>query len=77
MHSGTKRPVSHEHDHTARSVFTPSVLVQKVGRSEGGGKRRERLGPVFPGEAQDTTPAISVSSARREKRRSRRGGAGG
>lgn len=49
----------------------------EVGRLKGGGERQERLGAAFPGEPQDTTPAISVSSARREKRRSRRGGAGG
>lgn len=47
-----------------------------VGVLGGGGERPEHLGPVFPGEFQDTTLAISVSSARMEKRRNGRGGEG-
>lgn len=45
----------------------------EVGRLEGGSEQREHLGPIFPGGSQDTTLAISVSSAKREKRKSRRG----
>lgn len=67
MHSGN----------TARSVSKAKLSDREVGGLEGGGERQERLGLIFPGESQDTTLAISVSSARREKRRSRRGGAGG